>query len=436
MKTLFKNTCILVRKSKGYETIRNGYLAVDGAFISYVGSTRPDGEFDEEKDMSGKLLMPGLVNTHCHTSMVLLRGVGSNLNLQDWLFNSIFPVEAKLRDEDIIIGSELAFMELIASGTTSVTDMYFKPYLTCEIAENCGIKLNVNDAVTCIGDFNDKNLAMVERAVSFQNKWNNRAEGRIRTDVAVHSEYLNSEEALKTYFTMSKGSGLGFHLHLSETVSEHRECVARHGMTPAAYFESLGYLDEFPTYCAHCVHVTDGDLEIMKKHGVTIAHNPSSNMKLGSGFAPIRKALEMGISVALGTDGAASNNNLNMFEELHLASLIHKGNTMDPTTLNTDQLIDMATVAGAKAQGRTDTGVLESGKRADIIALDLDQPHLMPAYDIPALVCYAAQGSDVCMTMIDGKIVYENGVFKTMDRERIMKDAKSCAKYLLNMQED
>jgi len=433
MKTLFKNCYILVRKETGYETIRNGFLAVEDKFISYVGQDRPDGTFDEEKDMTGKLLMPGLVNTHCHSSMVLLRGVGSNLNLQDWLFKSIFPIEAKLRDADIIAGTELSLLEMLSTGTTSFTDMYFSPFLTCEIAEKCGIKLNANDAVTCIGPFDDANMAKVERAVKFQNQYNGLGEGRVRTDVAVHSEYLNSEEALKTYFNMSKGSGLGFHLHLSETATEHQECIDRHGMSPIAYFESLGYLDEFPTYCAHCVHVTDDDLAIFKKHGVTIAHNPSSNMKLGSGFAPLKKAFELGVNVSLGTDGAASNNNLNMFEELHLASVIHKGYTMDPTTLNTNQLIDMATVNGAKAQGRMDTGVLETGKRADIIALDLDKPHLMPAYDIPALVCYAAQGSDVCMTMVDGKILYENGEFKTLDRERIMKDASACAKYLLGI---
>ena len=431
MRTLFEHADILLRGEDRYYAEKDAFLAVDGEFIEYIGKDRPAGDFDAVRDMSGKLLMPGLVNTHSHTSMTLMRGVGSDKNLQDWLFNSIFPIEAKLREQDIWAGSALAFAEMISTGTTSVTDMYFYPPLICQLAEQVGIKMNTNDAVTVPGELDDVAESKIQRAVKLYNDWNEKAGGRIKVDVAVHSEYLNSEPVLKRYLELSRGAKTQFHVHLSETASEHRECIERHGKTPIAYFESLGYLDEFPTYCAHCVHVTDEDLEIFRKHGVTIAHNPSSNMKLGSGFAPIRKAMDMGVNVSLGTDGAASNNNLNMFEELHLAAMIHKGYNQDPTALTVTQLLDMATVNGAKAQGRYDTGVLEAGKRADIIAVDMTAPHMYPHFDIPALLCYSAQGSDVCMTMVDGRMLYEDGKFLTLDIEKVMKDAKESADYLL-----
>ena len=431
MRILFENAAILLRGEDRYFALENAFLAVKDEFIEYIGKDRPAGDFDACKDMSGRLLMPGLVNTHCHSSMTLMRGVGSDKNLQDWLFNSIFPIEAKLRDQDIWAGSELAFAEMISTGTTSVTDMYFTPPLICQLAEQVGIKMNTNDAVTVPGELDEAAESKIQRAVKLFSDWNEKADGRIKVDVAVHSEYLNSEPVLKRYLELSRGQKTQFHMHLSETASEHRECVERHGMTPIAYMESLGFLDEFPTYCAHCVHVTDEDLGIFRKHGVTIAHNPSSNMKLGSGCAPIKKALDMGINVSLGTDGAASNNNLNMFEELHLAAMIHKGFGQDPTALTVTQLLDMATVNGAKAQGRPDTGVIEVGKRADIIAVDLTAPHMFPHFDIPALLCYSAQGSDVRMTMVDGRILYEDGKFLTMDIEKVMKDAAESAEYLL-----
>ena len=431
MRTLFENAAILLRGEDRYFVLKDAFLAVKDEFIEYIGEDRPTGDFEAIKDMSGRLLMPGLVNTHCHSSMTLMRGVGSDKNLQDWLFNCIFPIEAKLRDQDIIAGSELAFAELLSTGTTSVTDMYFTPPLICKLAEQVGIKLNTNDAVTIPGELDDVAESKIQRAVKLFYDWDGKADGRIKVDVAIHSEYLNSDPVLKRYLELSRGQKTQFHMHLSETATEHRECVERHGMTPIAYMESLGYLEEFPTYCAHCVHVTDEDLAIFKKHGVTIAHNPSSNMKLGSGYAPIRKALDMGINISLGTDGASSNNNLNMFEELHLAAMLHKGYNQDPTALSVTQLLDMATVNGAKAQGRFDTGVLEAGKRADIIAIDLTGPHMFPYYDIPALHCYSAPGSDVRMTMVDGRILYEDGKYLTMDIEKVMKDARESADYLL-----
>jgi len=211
------------------------------------------------------------------------------------------------------------------------------------------------------------------------------------------------------------------HLHLSETAKEHEACKGRYGKTPAQWFLDLGVLDS-PVIAAHCVAVEPADIDILTRQGVSCVHNPSSNMKLGSGFMPLQTMLERGINVAIGTDGAASNNNLNLFEEIHLASLIHKGYTGDPTIIRPDDLLLMATRNGARAQGRTDCGELAVGKKADLIAIDLQKPHLMPSHDLTALLVYSAQASDVVMTMVDGKILYEHGTYMNIDLDSVLND--------------
>ena len=211
------------------------------------------------------------------------------------------------------------------------------------------------------------------------------------------------------------------HIHVSETEKEHNECMERHGVTPVQYFEQMGIMDN-PAYFAHCVWCTDKDLRIMAKKGATLVHNPSSNLKLGSGFARIPEALIAGVNVALGTDGVASNNNLNMFEEMHLASLLHKGKYQNPTLLTDTQVLDMATINGAKALGRPDTGCLKTGNKADIIAVNIDAPHMVPALDLTALLVSSVQAADVCMTMVDGRILYKDGKFLTIDAKKAKED--------------
>ena len=219
------------------------------------------------------------------------------------------------------------------------------------------------------------------------------------------------------------------HIHLSETRKEHQECIYKYGKTPARWFYDLGAFDS-RAFAAHCVWVTEEDMELLREKDVCVVHNPTSNMKLGSGFAPIQRMLDKGITVGLGTDGAASNNNLNLLEELHLASVLHNGYSGDPTIMKPADVLRMATVSGAKIQGRSDTGELKVGKKADIAAIDLDAPHLKPNLDPLALVCYSAQGADVYMTMCDGRILYENGEFLTLDKERIYADVDSAVKLL------
>lgn len=430
MKRLLKNCHILTAGEAGFHTLENAYLGIDQDVIDYIGTEKPQGVYDLEKDMSGRLLLPGLINCHGHSPMVLLRGVGSDLTLQEWLFGKIMPIEDKLTAQDIQTGNQLALLEMIASGTTSYSDMYFEPQTAVENALACGIKANISRPVQCFdkSETYGENFRAKESIQLFKN-YHGAGDGRVRIDFSVHAEYTCFEHIVGPYSADCKSLGGRMHIHLSETKKEHDECVEKYGKTPAKWFYDLGTFD-CPTAAAHCVFVTEEDMALMLEKGVSPIHNPTSNMKLGSGFAPIQRMLDLGLNVTLGTDGAASNNNLNMMEELHLAAVLHNGFHQDPTILKPAQLLAMATRNGAKLQGREDTGVLEVGKKADLIALDLTRPHMVPNFDPLALTVYSAQGSDVVMTMVDGNILYENGEFLTLDADKILHEAKAAAKRL------
>ena len=428
MKLLLKHCDILM--GQDFRRLENAYLGIDGDTIDYIGTERPTAAYDQEKDMSGKMLLPGLINCHGHTPMVLLRGVGSDLPLQEWLFDKMIPVENRLTAEDIKAGNALALLEMIATGTTSYSDMYFETQTAVENAVEAGIKANLCRPVQAFAreESYEQNFRARESLQLFKN-CHGMENGRIRIDFAIHAEYTNVPHIVEAYSADCKALGGRMQVHISETFREHEECIARYGKTPARWFYDLGTFDS-PTAAAHCVAVSEEDLRLLLEKDVSVIHNPSSNMKLGSGFAPIPKMLDMGINVALGTDGAASNNNLNLFEEMHLAAVLHNGFTHDPTLMRPAQVLAMATSHGAKLQGREDTGVLEAGKKADVIALDLRRSHLYPNLDALALTVYAAQGSDVVMTMVDGKILYENGEFLTLDADKILYEAKAAVKRL------
>ena len=433
MKRLFVNCGILAWKDDNFYHIKKGCLGVDGDTICYVGEEQPAGEWDDVRDMTGKLLMPGLINCHCHAAMTLLRGIGSDLPLQEWLFDNMFPVEDRMTAEDIAAGNELGMMELIASGVTSFTDMYMEPRTAIASNEKISMKMSVCRVIQSF-DPNEKpeDNARIRESIELFEEANNCQNGRVKIDFAVHAEYTSTDPITSGYADRIRKyipEGARMPIHLSETQKEHDECIQRHGMTPAAWFEKMGILD-VPTAAAHCVCVTPEDMEILKRKNASPVHNPTSNMKLGSGFAPVPEMLDMGINVALGTDGAASNNNLNMFEEMHLAAIIHNGQRRNPVIMKPEQVLKMATVNGAKLQGREDTGCIEVGKKADIIALDFTKPHLYPNFEPMALIVYSAQASDVCMTMVDGNILYENGNFLTLDRETVLANARAAVERL------
>lgn len=430
MKTLFRNADILLFEKGIYNVIKNAYLAVDGSRISYIGKDMPDGNFDLTKDMTGKLLLSGFYNCHNHCPMVLLRGMGSDLPLNEWLFNKVFPIEDKLTAEEIYAGTNLALLEMLACGTVSFSDMYFEPQVTAKAVAESGMKANLTRPVQSFDPNEEpKDSFRIAQSLELYDKWNKAADGRILIDFSIHAEYTCTEKIARAYSEECNKRGGLMHIHLSETVKEHNECKEKYGKTPTQWFNDLGTFDS-RAFAAHCVTLEDGDMDIILDKGVNVVHNPSSNMKLGSGFARVQKMLDMGINVALGTDGAASNNNLDMMEEMHLASIIHNGYMQDATVMNADTVIKMATLNGAKLQGRDDCGELKVGNKADIIAISLDKPHLRPVIDEKALITYSAQSSDVYMTMVDGKILYENGEYLTLDKEKIYYDIEKAIKKL------
>ena len=432
MKRLLQGADILAWENEGFVCRKRGYLGIDGDTIEYLGTEPPRGAYDEVKDMTGKLLLPGLVNGHTHTGMSLLRGLGSDLPLKAWLFDTMFPVEDRLTDEDLRIGMELSMLEMIASGTTSFTDMYMSPGYTAKAVLASGMKANLCRPMQSFDpDEEPMTCRRMREMLALYDGWNGAGNGRIKVDFSIHAEYTCTQRMVRAAAEEARKRGAGMHIHLSETEAEQRACVEKRGMTPARWFDSLGAFD-VRAYAAHGVWLTQEDRELLKERGVTVVHCPESNLKLGSGVANVPDMVAEGVTVALGTDGAASNNNLNMLEEMHLCAMLHKGVSHDPTLLPQNEVLKMATVNGAKLQGRTDIGVLAVGKKADIAAVDMDRAHLTPCIDPVSNLVYSAQGADVCLTMADGRILYENGTFFTLDKERILREAKQAAERLLN----
>ncbi|MBN2875973.1 MAG: amidohydrolase [Spirochaetales bacterium] len=418
---------LLLRHEGRWSVQKRGFLGVRDQSIDYIGVDRPTATYDEEITLGGHLLMPGLYNMHTHTPMTLLRGLGSGLTLDRWLREAIFPVEDRLTPDDIRVGTELALLEMLASGVVSFNDMYYMPEITADAVLSAGMKANLNRPI--VGFDKDEPYAKNQRvreSLQFFDTYHKAGNGAVLVDFAIHAEYTSFDELVKPYAADCLARGARMHIHLSETVKEHEECKIRHGTTPTRWFLDMGVLDS-PVVAAHCVAVEPEDLDILQDRGVTCVHNPSSNMKLGSGFMPLATMLDRDMKVALGTDGAASNNNLNLFEEMHLAALIHKGHAGDPTIIEPGQLLDMATVRGAAAQGRTNAGELAVGQAADIVAIDLRKPHLVPNSDTLSLLVYSAQASDVAMTMVNGRVLYERGVYHTIDATRVLEEAAACA---------
>lgn len=430
MPMLLYNCSALIDDGKGgFQYLSPAFIGITADTISYLGNTRPNGCF-QEKNMCGALVIPGLVNAHTHAAMTLLRGHGSGLPLDRWLFEAIFPIEDRLTPEDIAAGNALAQMEMLRTGTTSYSDMYYCLETEAVLCQSSGMKVNLARPITSFSpDESAFESYRVKESLSLFDEWHNRENGRIRVDFSIHAEYTCQERIAREYAELGKERGARMHLHLSETLKEHEACREKYGKTPAEWFRDLGVFD-LPTAAAHCVTIENKDIEIFREFGVFPVHNPSSNMKLGSGFMKLPWLLKQGLPVALGTDGTASNDNLNMFEEMHLAALIHNGFASDPTAIHASDILKMATQNGALLQGRNDTGCIAVGKKADLTAVDLNKPHLIPSFDPLTTLLYSAQGSDVCMTMVDGRILYENGEYKTIDADRVYHDVRNALKRL------
>jgi 5-methylthioadenosine/S-adenosylhomocysteine deaminase len=359
--------------------------------------------------------------------MTLLRGYGEGLPLDRWLTERVYPFEDKMTDEDAYWASLLGIAEMLASGVTSFSDLYNFCESIGEAVKISGIRANLSRGLVSFdgGALRDS-FRFAETARLIDN-WHGAENGRILVDASIHAEYTSHEGFVRDLAAYAKERGVGVHIHLSETKKEHDECVANRGVTPAEYFARAGVFDSRVT-AAHCVHVTASDIALLREKNVTAAHCPSSNLKLGSGVAPVPTLLEKGVNVALGTDGASSNNNLNLFEELHLAAMLHRGVAMNPSLLPPAEALRLATVNGAAAQGRRDTGLIKPGFKADFAVLNLNRPHLTPVHDPLSSVVFSAQGSDVEMTVADGKILYRDGKFLPFDVFEAMEKANAAAR--------
>ncbi len=412
---LFKNITILDENLEIKETCNVG---IKDGVIDYIGKEMPKKNYGRVYSGKGKLLMSGFFNSHAHTPMTLMRGYGENMSLQSWLSERIFPFESKLKDKDVYYATLLGIAESLQFGIVSSTDMYYFCDSMAEAILKSGAKNNLGRGLTCFTDDDLWNLDAFKESKELFRQYDNSGDGRIKVDMSLHAEYTSSPKIVSQFAEFTKELGAGMHVHVSETKSEHEACKVRHnGKTPIGYFNELGLFDSRTT-AAHCVYAEKGDLDILLDKGVTVATCPVSNLKLASGICPVPDMLKKGINVALGTDSVSSNNSLNYIEEMKFFTLVNKERYGDPALVTPKEALFAATRAGALGQGRKDTGRLTKGYRADLIVLDIDGPHMCPVHGLINNIVYSAAGRDVVLTMADGKVLYEDGQFLTIDIER------------------
>lgn len=403
-------------------TVADGCVAVSGERILYVGDEAglPAG-FSAGKtvDAKGGAVMPGFVNAHTHLAMTLLRGLGDGLRLQDWLEKAIWPAEERLTAQHCYWGSMLGLAEMIRTGTTAFLDMYFFMEETARAVEEAGLRAVLSRGIVGTSPGFDQALAESE---ALHRDFNGAAGGRISVMLGPHAEYTNDERSMRKVVELAHTLDCGVHVHLQETSAETAGCYARRGASPAAWFERMG-LFERHTVAAHCVALSSGDIEILRRNGVCAAHNPGSNMKLASGLAPVRAMLDAGMTVALGTDGTASNDNLDMLEEARLCALCARIREGDATALGAMEALRLATIGGARAlEIDSSAGSIEVGKDADIILISGNSPFRHPKTDEAANLVYSASSADVSMTMVRGRILMEDFEIKGMDIEKIIRE--------------
>jgi len=391
-------------------------IAVEGAKIKSMGEPDPAWHPDRIIDGTDKFAIPGFVNAHTHAAMTLFRSFADDMPLMDWLRNKIWPAEANLTGDDVYWGTIAAIAEMLSSGTTTFADMYFFMDKTAQAVVDTGIRAVLSRGMAGVAPNAEQAISEAE---SLFCDWHGAGEGRLTVMLGPHAPYTCPPPYLKRVVALAQKLGAEIHIHLAETASEVCDCLANYGKPPILLMDEVGILD-CGVLAAHCVHVSPEETELLRKKQVRIAHNPGSNMKLASGIAPIPSLLAADITVGLGTDGAASNNNLDMLEELRLAALLHKAASGDAEAVPAVTAVNMATSGGATAVGLGGiVGSLAPGFRADICLFDMRKPHWHPRHDRLSLLTYAAQAADTYLVMVDGKVLYENGCFTTIDEERL-----------------
>ena len=381
----------------------DGCVGISGDTIVHIGAEIPA---KRVIDLKGKILIPGLINTHTHIPMTIMRGRADDLDLQDWLFNHIFPIEERLEREDVYWGSQLALCEMIRGGTTCFSDMYFFEDAVAQAAAEAGIRANVS---WCFSGEDFDASRQVELIEAYK------GHELVTVEASLHSVYTSSRGYMEKVAEFAAERNLNMHVHVSETQRENEECIAKYGVTPAMLLKKLGYFKTC-TNIAHGVYLTNEDVEFLRTVNASISHNPTSNLKLASGIMPIYE----GINISLGTDGAASNNRLDMLGETRLCALLHKGIMKNPSAVPARDALYMATAGGAKTIGREqDLGKIEVGYKADLVVIDCDAPHMTPIFNQTSAVVYAAEASDVDSVMVNGKFLMEKREFTTLDWEKI-----------------
>ncbi|MBP2110819.1 amidohydrolase [Paenibacillus silagei] len=426
--TIIKNGHFLVPGSD--KPVLSGYMTLENDLITYIGEAEPVVEDGAQVvDGSRLLFMPGLVNTHGHTAMSLLRGYGDDMVLQTWLQEKMWPMEEKFTGDDVYWGTSLSVLEMLKGGTTTFLDMYDHMDRVAEVTEQSGIRAVLMRGVIglCPEEVQQAKLA---EAIAFARNWHGKADGRITTMLSPHAPYTCPPEFFMKFVQAAHDLDLPMHTHMSETRHEVEQNVADYGLRPVAHLEKLGMFTR-PSLIAHGVHLNDEEIGILARHNVGVSHNPGSNLKLASGVARVPELLRAGVKVSLGTDGAASNNNLDMFEEMRLAALIHKGVSGDPTAVPAPEALLMATEYGAQSIFLSGVGRLAAGMKADFIALDIDQPHLLPHTDLLSHAVYSASAKDVEHVWVNGQQVVKHGQCLTLDEEAIRRKAQETFESLL-----
>ena len=421
----------LVTMDEGMNVIRNGAVAVDDGVIVAIGPAGEiNGEYSatERLDGANRVVLPGLVNGHSHAAMTLLRGVADDLELMTWLNDYIFPAEVEFVDAEFVrIGTELACWEMIRGGTTTFVDMYYYPDAIASVVESCGMRAYIS--ATVIGQRSpDAEGAedSITKGLEFIGRWQGR-NSRITPIFGPHANYTMNEEQLRATREAANEAGVPISIHLSESPFEVQYSKDTYGTTSINFYESINFFDGL-TIGAHVVWPTEEEIPILAERKVGVIHNPTSNMKIASGVSPVTAMLRAGVRVGLGTDGAASNNDLDMWEEMRLAAFLQKVDRMDPTALSAGTVLKMATSGGAEAIGLGDSvGSLLTGKRADLVQVSFDDVHFVPTYDVISHLVYVADEQDVASTVVDGKVLMKDGEMLTIDTNRVRREATALA---------
>ncbi len=425
---LIKNGIILTLENE--QIIEQGDIVLKGSIIQYAGSSKNWKEnFDRTIDASNHIVIPGFVNAHTHLAMTLMRGIADDLPLKTWLDEIIFPIESKLSKDDVYYGTLLALVESIRTGTTTITDFYFYEEEAYKAIKESGMRANIGFSYASKPHMDN---LILNRARNFFEKYNNGEDGRIMVSLAPHSPYTCDLKLLKETGALAQKLGAIVQIHLHETKKEVENYIKKYGKTPIEKLEEIGFFNA-KVNAAHCVWVSENDIKILKENNVGITINPQSNLKLGSGIPDIARLIDNDITVSVGTDGAASNNNLAIIEDIRLASLLAKGVSLNPSELNAFQTLRLATVNGAKNLGFNDVGLIKEGYKGDLILIDTSKANLMPLTDPHSLVAYSMYPEDVDTVIINGKIVMENKKILTIDegfvKEKFKESYKRISKY-------